>query len=40
MWDPAGELERFARLGLTEEEQEQVLWKNADRLFGLGLADE
>ena len=40
MWDPAGELERFARLGLTEAEREAVLWKNADRIFGLGLADE
>lgn len=40
MWDPAEELERFARMGLTEEETERILWKNADRLFGLGLAEE
>ena len=27
----------FLSIGLTEEERELVLWKNADRLFGLGL---
>lgn len=39
MWDPAEELDRFARMGLTEEETERILWKNADRLFGLGLME-
>ena len=39
MWDPVGELERFTRIDLTEAEKEQILWKNADRLFGLGLAE-
>ena len=38
MWDPSEELARFDRISLTEEERERILWKNADRLFGLGLA--
>lgn len=38
MWDPSEELARFNAIPLTEEERQQVLWKNADRLFGLGLA--
>ena len=25
------------RMGFTEEEKEEINWKNADRLFGLGL---
>ncbi|MCR4436084.1 MAG: amidohydrolase family protein [Clostridiales bacterium] len=37
MWDHAGELERFNRLELTEEERELILWKNADRLLNIGL---
>ena len=40
MWDPSEELARFNAIPLTEEERERVLWKNADRLFGLGLAEE
>ena len=35
MWAPSEELERFSRIGLTEEERELVLWKNANKLFGL-----
>ena len=38
MWDPSEELARFNAIPLTEEERQQVLWKNADRLFGLGLS--
>lgn len=29
MWDPGAELKLFRSLGLTEDEQEKVLWKNA-----------
>ncbi len=31
------ELEIFDKIGLTEEESEQILWKNAYRLLGLSL---
>ena len=31
------ELARFNAIPLTEAERQQVLWQNADRLFGLGL---
>ena len=34
MWNPAEELERFRNLGLTEEEEEKILWKNAAKLLG------
>lgn len=34
MWSAAEELERFRRLPLTPEEQENVLYKNALRLIG------
>lgn len=37
MWDSEEELERLYALGLTEEELDLILYKNADRLFGLGL---
>lgn len=37
MWELSAELERFYALGLTEEENELILYKNANRLFGLGL---
>jgi len=31
---------KFVRgLGLSPEHEEKILWKNADRLFHLGLAD-
>ena len=36
MWDPAGELQRFFALGLTEEENRAILYGNFARLFGLG----
>ena len=29
MWDPGKELKLFKSLGLTEDEQEKILWKNA-----------
>ena len=37
MWDPSEELERFDRLGLTEEEKEKILWKNAAGLWNIEL---
>lgn len=37
MWSPKTEIERFYALGLTKEEQEQILWKTAADLFGLEL---
>ena len=37
MWSPKSELERFYALGLTKEEQEQILWKTAADLFRLEL---
>ncbi|MBO5746412.1 MAG: amidohydrolase [Clostridia bacterium] len=37
MWSPKTELERFYALGLTKEEQEQILYKTASKLFGLSL---
>ena len=35
MWGPVGEVERFNRLELTDDEREKILWKNHLRLFGL-----
>ena len=35
MWSPKGEVERFYALNLTPEENELILWKNAQRLFRL-----
>ena len=35
MWEPSEELDRFFRLPLTEEEQELILHKNAERLLRL-----
>ena len=35
MWEPSEELDRFFRLPLTEEEQELILHKNAERLLQL-----
>ena len=35
MWNPATELERFFNIGLTEEENEKILSKNAEKLFGI-----
>jgi len=34
MWSPVGELKRFDRLDLTEDEREKILWTNHLRLFG------
>lgn len=36
MWEPVQEVERFFRLPLTETEREQVLYRNAEALYGLG----
>lgn len=35
MWDHAGELARFDRIDLTEDERELILHKNAERLLGI-----
>lgn len=35
MWSPVEELEHFLALDLTEEEREQIFWKNAKALFSL-----
>lgn len=35
MWNPAEELERFNRLGLTDDEQEKILSLNAMKLLGI-----
>lgn len=37
MWEPAGELERLFKLDLSEDELEQILWKNANKMFKLGM---
>ncbi len=33
MWDAAEEMERFNALGLSEEQRERILWKNAEELL-------
>lgn len=38
MWRPVDEVERFYKIPLTEEERDLVLWKNAERIFGLSAA--
>jgi predicted TIM-barrel fold metal-dependent hydrolase len=35
MWDHKEELERFLKLDLTDDEREQILWKNAYRLLNI-----
>jgi uncharacterized protein len=35
MWSHEEELERFYSLGLTDEERELILWKNAAKLLGI-----
>lgn len=35
MWSPEAEMERFLSLGLTKEENQQILWDNASKLFSL-----
>ena len=39
MWPPAEELERFRKLGLTEQEQELILCRNAEKIFGIRLSN-
>jgi len=34
MWSHQDEFQRFQKLGLTKEENELILWKNASRLLG------
>lgn len=34
MWGPDEELERFCKIGLSDEEREKILHGNAERLFG------
>ena len=36
MWDPGKELIHIRNLGLTEDELEKVLHKNAEEVLGLG----
>jgi predicted TIM-barrel fold metal-dependent hydrolase len=35
MWDHKEELERFMKLDLTEDERQQILWKNSCRLLNI-----
>ena len=35
MWTPQGELERFMRLPLTNQERERILHGSAEELFAL-----
>lgn len=35
MWKPDGELKRFRELRLTEDEQEKILHRNAENVFGI-----
>ena len=35
MWDHVEELNRFLALGLSEEENDMILYKNFERLFGI-----
>lgn len=37
MWSPKDEVARFLAMGLTDEENEQILWKNAARLFSVNI---
>lgn len=39
LWNPAEELRKLYALGLDENELENILWKNANRLFKLGLGE-
>ena len=38
MWEPTEEIARFDAIPLTEEEKDLILWKNAERVFGLSTA--
>ena len=35
MWDPVKEVEHFLRLKLTDQQQEQICHKTAERILGL-----
>lgn len=39
MWDPLNEYEAFMKLGLTQEEQEKILFKNTARIFGIDISN-
>lgn len=36
MWEPAAEIRRFLQIDLTEEQREDILWRNAAKLFQIG----
>ena len=36
--DPGEHIDIVREMGLSEEDEEKVFWKNANRFFGLGLA--
>jgi len=35
LWSPVGEMQRFSALDLTASERENILWKNAARLYNI-----
>ena len=37
MWDPTDELSKLYALGLDEDELDKILYKNANKIFNLGL---
>ncbi len=37
MWKPSEELARFHALGLTPEEEDKILWQNAQKIFSISL---
>jgi predicted TIM-barrel fold metal-dependent hydrolase len=38
MWDPATEVERFMRNGLTDKERELICWRNTERFVGEAIS--
>ena len=39
MWVPKTEVDTFFALGLSEADNEKILWRNAKRLFRLGSVE-
>ena len=37
MWEPSEELERFMKIDLTDEQREDILYKNATKLFNIEI---
>ena len=35
MWDHEEELERYKKLGLSDQDNEMILYKNAEKLLGI-----